>query len=112
MRGVVPSHLQRDLRHFLDRWKAGVSCTDLDTRAMELAARGLRGKILAHLALNKKHELLELAMVRKKPFPYPPEPLRALAVNAVTRSLRRMDSGEEPGLILRILDRMGIGFSS
>lgn len=70
------------------------------------------GKILAHLALNKKHELLELAMVRKKPFPYPPEPLRSLAVNAVTRSLRRIDAGEEPGLILRILDRMGIGFSS
>lgn len=72
----------------------------------------IAGKILAHLALDRPNELLELSMVRKKPFPYPPEPLRALAVNAVTRSLRRVDAGENPGLLLKLLDRMGIGFSS
>ncbi len=72
----------------------------------------IAGKILAHLALDRSNELLELSIVRKKPFPYPPEPLRALAVNAVTRSLRRVDSGEKPGLLLRMLDKFGIGFSS
>jgi glycine/D-amino acid oxidase-like deaminating enzyme len=70
------------------------------------------GKILAHMALAKPSELLNLAMVQRKPFPYPPEPLRRLAVNAVTRSLRRVDAGGKPSVLLRILDALGIGFSS
>lgn len=70
------------------------------------------GKILAHLALERSSPLLELSMVRKKPFPYPPEPLRRLAVAAVTRSLRRVDRGAKPGLMLKVLDLLGIGFSS
>jgi glycine/D-amino acid oxidase-like deaminating enzyme len=72
----------------------------------------LAGQILAHLALEKPSPLLELSMVRRKPFPYPPEPLRRLAVSAVTRSLRRVDAGRRPGPLLRILDAMGISFSS
>jgi glycine/D-amino acid oxidase-like deaminating enzyme len=70
------------------------------------------GKILAHMALERPSELLELSMVRRKPFPYPPEPVRSWAVNAVTRSLRRVDAGKKPSMLLRILDALGIGFSS
>ncbi len=70
------------------------------------------GKILAHLALDRPSPLLELSMVRRKPFPYPPEPFRRLAVSVVTRSLRRVDRGGRPGLFLKMLDRMGISFSS
>jgi len=70
------------------------------------------GKILAHLALERPSELLDLAMVRKKPFPYPPEPLRSIAVKAVTESLRKVDAGNKPNVLLRFLDRLGIGFSS
>lgn len=72
----------------------------------------LAGKILAHMSLGRQSPLLDLAMVRRKPFPYPPEPLRRLAVGAVTRRLRRVDEGEEPGLLLRVLEALGIGFSS
>lgn len=72
----------------------------------------LGGKILAHLALERGSPLLQLGLVRRPPFPYPPEPLRRLAVAAVTRSLRRVDAGGPPGLLLRVLDRLGIGFSS
>ena len=77
-----------------------------------LGTTRLAGRILAHQTLNRPSELLELAMVRKKPFPYPPEPLRSLAVAAVTRALRRVDQGRRPGVMLRVLDRLGIGFSS
>jgi hypothetical protein len=56
--------------------------------------------------------LLELSLVKKKPFPYPPEPLRRWSVAAVTSALRRVDAGEPPSLLLRVLERMGIGFSS
>lgn len=72
----------------------------------------LAGRILAHLALERSHPLLDLTIVRRKPFPYPPEPLRGIAVSAVTAALRRVDAGHNPSLLLRILDMAGIGFSS
>ena len=70
------------------------------------------GKLLAHLALERRSELASLALVRKPPFPYPPEPFRRWGVGLVTRALRRVDDGAAPGLLLRILDRLGVGLSS
>jgi glycine/D-amino acid oxidase-like deaminating enzyme len=70
------------------------------------------GRLLAHLALERRSDLAELALVRKPPFPYPPGPLRPWAIAAVTRALRRVDDGGSPGFLLRLLDRLGIGFSS
>jgi glycine/D-amino acid oxidase-like deaminating enzyme len=77
-----------------------------------LGTTRIAGRILAHLALDRPDELLDLALVKKKPFPYPPEPLRSWAVGMVTRGLRRVDEGKRPSLLLRGLDRLGIGFSS
>ncbi len=77
-----------------------------------LGTTRLAGRILAHLTLERPSELLDLSLVRRKPFPYPPEPLRSWAVGTVTAALRRTDRGEEAGLLLRLLDRLGIGFSS
>ena len=70
------------------------------------------GEILAHLALERSNDLLDLALVRKPPLPFPPAPLRGWAIARVSRSLRRIDRGEPPGLLLRLLDRLGIGLSS
>jgi len=70
------------------------------------------GKILAHMALDAKSELLDLDLAKKKPMPYPPEPLRSLAIKIVTSSLRKVDAGHKPNLVLFMLDRLGIGFSS
>jgi glycine/D-amino acid oxidase-like deaminating enzyme len=72
----------------------------------------IAAKILAHQALGLSNPLLELSMVRNKPLPYPPEPVRRIAVQQVTKALRRTDQGSKPGLLLKILDWMGIGFSS
>lgn len=72
----------------------------------------LAGQILAHMALAKASELLALEMVQKKPFPYPPEPLRTASVNLVSDSLRSVDRGGSPNLLLRLLDLLNIGFSS
>lgn len=77
-----------------------------------LGTTRLVGRILAHMALDRPSDLLDLALVRRKPFPYPPEPIRGWAVGAVTRGLRRVDEGKRPSLMLRALDRLGIGFSS
>lgn len=72
----------------------------------------IAGRVLAHMAISKESELLSLSMVQNKPFPYPPEPLRYLSVNAVTQSLRQVDEGKEPSFLLKVLDALGIGFSS
>jgi glycine/D-amino acid oxidase-like deaminating enzyme len=77
-----------------------------------LGTTHLAGKILAHLALERKSDLLDLKLVRKMPRPYPPEPFRKWAVSAVSRSLRRVDEGGTPDFLLRLLDALGIGLSS
>lgn len=77
-----------------------------------LGTTRLAGRILAHMALDRSSDLLDLSLVTKPPFPYPPEPIRGWAVDAVTASLRKVDAGESPNLLLRTLDAMGLGFSS
>jgi glycine/D-amino acid oxidase-like deaminating enzyme len=97
---------------FFGRALGGRACYGLGYTGHGLGTTRLAGRILALMALDRPSELLELALVRKQPFPYPPEPLRAWSVAAVTRALRRVDAGQPPGLMLRVLERMGIGFSS
>jgi hypothetical protein len=56
---------------------------------------------------------LALRFVRKRPFPWPPEPLRALVVEVTQRALARADRNEgRRGPWLRLLDRLGLGFDS
>ena len=52
-------------------------------------------------------------MVRTKPLPFPPEPIRSIAI-AVTRwSLDRSDrNGGKRNLWLKLLDKLGLGFDS
>lgn len=54
-----------------------------------------------------------LEMVRRKPLPFPPEPLAAIGINATRWSLDRADHREgRRNLWLRSLDAMGLGFDS
>ena len=69
--------------------------------------------VVRDFILRPESDLLRLRFVRSKPFPFPPEPLRSLAVNAVRHELDRADRNEgRRGLLLRALDAMGIGFDS
>lgn len=97
---------------FFGRALGGKASYGLGFTGHGLGTTRIAGRVLAHMALDRHHELLELAMVRKPPFPYPPEPIRGWAVDAVTASLRKVDAGEAPNLLLRALDAMGLGFSS
>jgi glycine/D-amino acid oxidase-like deaminating enzyme len=54
-----------------------------------------------------------LRMVRTRPLPFPPEPLRTGVVQLTRWSLDRADrSGGRRNLWLRVLDRAGLGFDS
>jgi len=56
---------------------------------------------------------LALDFVRKRCVPWPPEPIRSLAVGLTQRELARADANEgRRGLWLRALDRAGLGFDS
>ena len=88
------------------------ACYGLGVTGHGLGSTRIAGRILAHLALDRPGELLDLPLVTRRPFPYPPEPLRGWAVGAVTRALRRVDEGHPPGPMLRLLEQLGIGFSS
>lgn len=57
-------------------------------------------------------ERTSLAMSRSWPVPFPPEPLRYLAVQWAQRDLAREDATGKRSLMLRTLDRLGIGFAS
>ena len=57
-------------------------------------------------------ELTRLRMVRRKPIPFPPEPIRYAAVRATRSSLAAEDRTGRRNLWLRTLDRIGIGFDS
>ncbi len=48
-----------------------------------------------------------------RPFPVPPEPLADPIIQTVRRAVAKADeNGGRPGLLLRNLERIGIGFDS
>jgi glycine/D-amino acid oxidase-like deaminating enzyme len=55
----------------------------------------------------------ELEMVRKRPPPFPPEPLASIGIHATRWSLDRADhSAGRRNILLRTLDALGLGFDS
>ncbi len=59
---------------FFGRALGGRACYGLGYTGHGLGTTRLAGRILAHMALDRPSELLDLSLVRKRPFPYPPEP--------------------------------------
>ena len=69
--------------------------------------------VVRDFILRPDSDLLRLRFVRSRPVPFPPEPLRSVAVNLVRHELDRADRNEgRRGLVLRALDALGIGFDS
>ncbi|GAB3064189.1 NAD(P)/FAD-dependent oxidoreductase [Micromonospora schwarzwaldensis] len=57
--------------------------------------------------------LTRLDLVRRKPLPFPPEPIRAAGINLTRWSLAHADARDgRRNLWLRTLDRFGLGFDS
>ena len=55
----------------------------------------------------------ELEMVRRKPIPFPPEPLASAGIQATRWSLDRADhAAGRRNIVLRTLDAVGLGFDS
>ena len=69
--------------------------------------------VVRDLILRPDEDRLRLRIVNSPPVPFPPEPLRSLAVDTVRRELDRADRNDgRRGVILKTLDALGIGFDS
>jgi glycine/D-amino acid oxidase-like deaminating enzyme len=69
--------------------------------------------VMLDLLDGRDTERTRTRMVSTKPLPFPPEPLRGVAIGLTTWSLARADRREgRRNLWLRTLDRLGLGFDS
>ncbi|MDA8385125.1 MAG: FAD-dependent oxidoreductase, partial [Actinomycetota bacterium] len=57
-------------------------------------------------------EISDLEMVRSRPIPFPPEPIRYGVIRATRASLAGADRRGRRNAWLRLLDRIGLGFDS
>ncbi|MGW4292167.1 NAD(P)/FAD-dependent oxidoreductase [Micromonospora chersina] len=70
-------------------------------------------RVMLDLLGGEETPLTRLDLVRRKPLPFPPEPIRATGINLTRWSLARADAREgRRNLWLRTLDRLGLGFDS
>jgi glycine/D-amino acid oxidase-like deaminating enzyme len=69
--------------------------------------------VVLDLLAGQPTELTELELVRTRPIPFPPEPLRSAGIQLTRWSMARADQGDGArNLWLRALDRAGLGFDS
>ncbi|HEX3255391.1 MAG TPA: FAD-dependent oxidoreductase [Gaiellaceae bacterium] len=84
-----------------------VGFTGLGVGASRFGAR-----VALDLAAGRESELTRLQLVRTRPLPFPPEPLRWAGITLTRKELARADRVGERGLWLKTLDRLGLGFDS
>lgn len=69
--------------------------------------------VMLDLLAGEETERTRLKMVRERPLPFPPEPIAAIGVNMVRWSMNRADHNEgKRNLLLKTLDKLGMGFDS
>jgi glycine/D-amino acid oxidase-like deaminating enzyme len=78
-----------------------------------VAASRFGALVMLDLLDGRQTERTRLEMVRQKPVPFPPEPLRSLVINLTRRSLDQADRNDgRRNLWLQTLDALGLGFDS
>ncbi|WP_405702143.1 FAD-binding oxidoreductase [Streptomyces sp. NBC_01383] len=70
-------------------------------------------EVMLDLLAGERTERTRLELVRRKPLPFPPDPIRSAGIGITKWSMRRADRNEgRRNLWLRTLDRFGLGFDS
>ncbi|SCF06002.1 Glycine/D-amino acid oxidase (deaminating) [Micromonospora viridifaciens] len=78
-----------------------------------VAASRFGAQVALDLLAGRETERTRLRMVRRRPVPFPPEPLRYPVVEMTRRALAAADARDgRRGPWLRLLDRFGVGFNS
>ena len=78
-----------------------------------VAATHFGAQVMLDLLAGRSTERTELAMVKSRPLPFPPEPAASLGINLTRLSLDRADHNDgKRNLFLKTLDAVGLGFDS
>jgi glycine/D-amino acid oxidase-like deaminating enzyme len=78
-----------------------------------VAATRFGARVALDLVDDPASALLRLDLVRSKPLPFPPEPLRSAVIQLTRRAIANADRNEgRRGPWLRLLDAFGVGFDS
>ena len=98
---------------FFDRSADGRVVSAAGFTGLGVGASRFAGRVMVDLLSGQSTELTELALVRSKPVPFPPEPLRWAGIQLTRWSLARADRhAGRRNLWLRTLDRLGMGYDS
>ena len=98
---------------FFDRSHEGRVVSATGYTGLGVGASRFGARVMLDLLSGEQTELTQLEFVRKKPIPFPPEPLRSAGIGLTRWSMARADErGGERNLWLRALDRLGMGFDS
>ncbi len=78
-----------------------------------VAATRFAADVCLDLLEGKPTQRTRLEMVRRKPLPFPPEPLATIGIQATRWSLDQADhSAGRRNILLKTLDKLGLGFDS
>ncbi len=98
---------------FFDRSPDGNVVSAAGFTGLGVGASRFAARVMVDLLSSRPTELTELELVRSKPVPFPPEPLRWLGIQLTRWSLARADGhAGQRNLWLRTLDRLGMGYDS
>jgi glycine/D-amino acid oxidase-like deaminating enzyme len=76
-----------------------------------VAATRFGADVMLDLLYREKTERTELQLVRERPLPFPPEPIRSAGIHLTRWSMAHADShAGHRNLWLQTLDRLGLGF--
>lgn len=78
-----------------------------------VAATRFAADVMLDLLSGESTERTELEMVRRRPLPFPPDPIASIGVSATKWSLNQADHNQgRRNLLLKALDAVGLGFDS
>ncbi len=98
---------------FFGRAAGGRVAYALGFTGMGVGASRFAAQVVLDLLSGQRTDLTELELVRSRPVPWPPEPLRWGIVELTQRSMTYADEhGGARNAWLRMLDRLGLGFDS
>jgi glycine/D-amino acid oxidase-like deaminating enzyme len=92
---------------------AGCAAYAAGYTGLGVGATRFGANVMLDLLAGEPTERTGLTMVRRKPLPFPPEPLAYLGIQLTRWSLDRADHNHgRRNAWLRTLDRLGVGFDS
>ena len=98
---------------FWGRAMGGRVAYSLGYTGLGVGASRFGAQVALDLLAGHDTELTRLQMVRHKPLPFPPEPVRWAGIELTRRAVARADAREgRRGPWLRTLDAIGLGFDS